>query len=57
MGHAQDAILRNIPLAVGASVDIRSPLGPVRVGYAHNFANLVPGEPIDLWHFGIGYPW
>lgn len=53
----QDAILRNIPLAVGASVDIRSPLGPVRVGYAHNFANLVPGEPIDLWHFGIGYPW
>ncbi len=47
----------DFPVAVGATVGLHSPLGPIRVGYAVNVAGLVPGEPRELWHFGIGYPW
>jgi outer membrane protein assembly factor BamA len=47
----------DIPVAIGLDLDFRSPLGPLRVGYAHNIASLIEGEPRDLWHFGIGYPW
>ncbi len=45
------------PVAVGATMGLRSPLGPLRFGYAVNIADLVPGQPKKLWHFGIGYPW
>jgi outer membrane translocation and assembly module TamA len=38
-------------------IDFRTPIGPLRVGYAHNIAHLTPGEPKGLFHFGIGYPW
>jgi outer membrane protein assembly factor BamA len=43
--------------AVGANLDVRTPLGPLRVGYAWNLVDVYPGEPDELWHFGIGYPW
>ena len=52
-----EADLGDLAVAVGADLDLRTPLGPVRVGYAHNVAGLMPGEPEDLFHFGIGYPW
>jgi len=45
------------PIAIGATVGLRSPLGPLRVGYAVNVVDQVPGQSRDLWHFGIGYPW
>jgi len=54
---ARDLSLSDFPLAVGATVGLRSPLGPLRVGYAVNVADLVPDQPRRLWHFGIGYPW
>jgi outer membrane protein assembly factor BamA len=43
--------------AWGLDLDVRTPLGPLRVGYAWNLGPVVPGEPRSLWHFGIGYPW
>ncbi len=49
--------LSDYPVAVGGTVGVRSPLGPLRVGYAVNVADQVPGQPRNLWHFGIGYPW
>jgi len=52
-----DFVWTNIPVAIGADLDLRTPLGPVRIGYAHNVAGLVPGLPEGVWHFGIGYPW
>jgi outer membrane protein assembly factor BamA len=45
------------PVACGLTLGLRSPIGPVRIGWARNIADLVPGEPRNLWHFGIGYPW
>lgn len=48
---------RDFPVAVGATVGLRSPLGPIRLGYAVNIADLVPGRSRELWHIGIGYPW
>ena len=47
----------DIEAAVGAALDLRSPLGPLRVGYAWNLTQPISGEPRGLWHFGIGYPW
>jgi outer membrane protein assembly factor BamA len=47
----------DIPVAIGFDLDLRTPLGPIRVGYGHNVANRVAGEPLGIWHFGIGYPW
>jgi outer membrane protein assembly factor BamA len=51
------ASVAEFPVAVGVTVGLRSPLGPVRLGYAVNIADLVPDQPRRLWHFGIGYPW
>ena len=53
----QDAQLRYLRVAVGADLDVRTPLGPLRVGHAWNIGPVLPGEPERLWHFGIGYPW
>lgn len=49
--------LAEYPVAVGATVGIKSPIGPLRIGYAVNVFDLVPHQPRELWHFGIGYPW
>lgn len=56
-GTPQEAELGEIPVAVGVDLDIRTPLGPVRGGWAWNVINKVEGQPHDLFHFGIGYPW
>lgn len=44
-------------VAAGVDLDLRTPLGPLRGGYAWNLTDPPPGEPTELWHFGIGYPW
>jgi len=49
--------LGEYPVAMGATVGVHTPLGPLRVGYAVNVTDLVPGRSRELWHFGIGYPW
>ena len=56
-GSNSDFDLDEYPVAVGATMGFRTPLGPLRFGYAVNVADLVPGQPKELWHFGIGYPW
>ncbi len=53
----QDAQLSLLRTAVGADLDVRTPLGPLRLGHAWNIGPVLPGEPEKLWHFGIGYPW
>ena len=52
-----DVSAAEFPVAIGATIGVRTPLGPLRVGYAFNVADLVSGKPGELWHFGIGYPW
>ncbi|MBE0567646.1 MAG: BamA/TamA family outer membrane protein [Krumholzibacteria bacterium] len=52
-----DAALKFVRAAWGADLDVRTPLGPLRIGYAWNIGPVLPGEPDELWHFGIGYPW
>jgi outer membrane protein assembly factor BamA len=52
-----DAKLSGTPVAVGADIDLRTPLGPVRAGYGWNVLNQVEGQPRHIFHFGIGYPW
>ena len=47
----------SIRAAVGVGFDLRTPLGPLRVGYAWNLGSDLPDDPMELWHFGIGYPW
>ncbi len=54
---ASDVRLQDIPVALGATLGLRSPLGPLRIGYAVNVADQVDGQAKKLWHFGIGYPW
>lgn len=56
-GTPQEAELGEIPVAVGVDLDIRTPLGPVRGGWGWNVLNRVEGQPHDIFHFGIGYPW
>ncbi|MFN2370145.1 MAG: autotransporter assembly complex family protein [Candidatus Krumholzibacteriia bacterium] len=51
------AALRDLRAAWGADLDVRTPLGPFRAGYAWNIGPVLAGEPEGLWHFGIGYPW
>lgn len=43
--------------AAGIVLDVRTPLGPVRFGYAWNLGRPYPGDPDALAHFGVGYPW
>ena len=52
-----DVDLGTFPVAAGVALSLRSPIGPLRVGFARNIADQVAGEPRELWHFGIGYPW
>jgi outer membrane protein insertion porin family len=49
--------LGDLEVATGLAVDFRSPLGPLRLGYAWNLTTVTPGQPQDLFHFGIGFPW
>ena len=53
----QEATLKGFPVALGFSLDLRTPLGPVRGGYGWNVVNQVAGQPRHIFHFGIGYPW
>ena len=52
-----EATLKGFPLAIGLGLDLRTPLGPVRAGYGWNIANRIEGQPREIFHFGIGYPW
>ncbi len=52
-----EATLKGFPLAIGLDLDLRTPMGPVRAGYGWNIANRIEGQPRDIFHFGIGYPW
>ena len=52
-----DLRLADLETAVGFDLDVRTPLGPVRLGYAWNLGRAYPGEPEALAHFGMGYPW
>ena len=53
----QEATLKGVPMAMGFSLDLRTPLGPVRGGYGWNVSNQIVGQPKHIFHFGIGYPW
>ncbi len=55
--HLSDASLADVGVAVGVGLDVRTPLGPLRVGHAWNLTEMRWSEPSTLWHFGIGYPW
>lgn len=49
--------LDDLKTAAGFDLDIRTPLGPVRLGYAWNLTDTYPGGPTSLAHLGVGYPW
>jgi len=49
--------LRDMNFALGMDLDVRTPLGPLRVGYAWNQSALENGQSEGMWHGGIGYPW
>lgn len=52
-----DVVLGDLSGAMGVALDLRTPIGPVRVNYARNVVNLLPGEGRDLFTVGVGYPW
>jgi len=47
----------DIAAAWGLALDVRTPIGPLRLNHSWNFRNIQPEEPKRLWLFGIGYPW
>jgi outer membrane protein insertion porin family len=49
--------LADLAAAWGLALDVRTPIGPLRLNYARNFANLKSGQSDSVWLFGIGYPW
>jgi outer membrane protein assembly factor BamA len=49
--------LADLAAAWGLALDVRTPIGPLRLNYARNFANLKSGQSESVWLFGIGYPW
>lgn len=53
----RDIRLADVAVAAGLGLDVRTPLGPVRLGYAWNLGDVALGEPKALAHFGVGYPW
>jgi outer membrane protein assembly factor BamA len=53
----RDATLKGFPVSIGFDLDLRTPLGPVRGGYGWSVAGRIEGQPRDIFHFGIGYPW
>ena len=52
-----DLRLSEMETSAGFDLDIRTPLGPARLGYAWNLGRVYPGQPEALAHFGMGYPW
>lgn len=52
-----DISLGNLATTAGVGLDARTPLGPLRLAYAWNLREVIPGEPGTQWHFGVGYPW
>jgi|GEM_PF-708658 len=55
--NVSDTRLDDISVAFGVAIDLMTPLGPLRGGWAQNIVNQVYEEPKNLWFFGIGYPW
>ncbi len=53
----KEASLGGMAVALGVDLDIRTPLGPLRFGYAWNQTTTEYGQSSGLWHGGIGYPW
>ncbi len=54
---AGDVNLGDLSGSVGLALDLATPLGPLRLNYAANVLNRLPGEPHSVWLLGIGYPW
>jgi outer membrane protein assembly factor BamA len=53
----RDIRLADVETAAGVGLDVRTPLGPVRVGYAWNLGEVAPGQSTAMAHIGVGYPW
>lgn len=53
----RDVVLGDLSGAVGLALDLRTPIGPIRVNYARNVINRLAGEGRDLFSVGVGYPW
>jgi outer membrane protein assembly factor BamA len=53
----RDIRLADVETAAGVGLDVRTPLGPVRVGYAWNLGEVTPGQSTAMAHIGVGYPW
>ncbi len=47
----------DMAVAFGVDLDLRTPLGPLRFGYAWNQTTPGFGQSEGMWHGGIGYPW
>lgn len=52
-----DVALQDLSGAAGVALDLRTPIGPIRVNYARNVVNQLPGEGRDQFSVGVGYPW
>ena len=55
--QSEDVALGDLSGAAGLALDLRTPIGPIRVNYARNVLTRLPGEGRDLLSVGVGYPW
>ena len=53
----QDLAVADLVWAVGVSLDVVTPVGPLRVNHAWNLDLGRDCRPARLWSAGIGYPW
>jgi len=53
----QDLGFEDLAIATGVSLDLITPIGPIRFNHAWNQKNLQEGAPRRIWLGGIGYSW
>jgi len=53
----QDLGFEDLAIATGVSLDLITPIGPIRINHAWNQRNLQDGAPERIWLGGIGYSW
>ncbi|MCA9729207.1 MAG: BamA/TamA family outer membrane protein, partial [Candidatus Eisenbacteria bacterium] len=49
--------LSDLEVAVGGGLGFRTPIGPVRADVGHRLTDIIPGQPMTVFHLAIGNPY
>lgn len=54
--RTQEIKVRDIEVAVGGGLMVKTPIGPLRVDVGYRLTNIVPRQPDTVVHLAVGHP-